>query len=77
MAKRRSLAERDHVMHQQLELQLGEPWGGYSPRVLTKAFLARRLRAEGMGRLDQDASHVGDIEEEELGQLLLPFFKEV
>ncbi len=47
--------------------------GGRSPRELTRAFQARRFRPEGMGRLDQDASHIGEINQEELGQLLFPF----
>ncbi len=38
------------------------PWRGQSPRVLTRAFGAFSFTAEGMGRLDLDASHVGDQE---------------
>ncbi len=58
---------------EQLEMRLKMPWEGKSPRVLTRAFRAFSFTAEGMGRLDQDASPVGDIEQEELGQLLLSF----
>ncbi len=62
----------------QRELELGDlrvvvPWQGQSPRVLTRSYLAFSFTAEGMGRLDQDASLVGDIEQELLGQELLPF----
>ena len=64
----------------QLELELGDlpgagkdlPWGGRSPRGLTKASKAFSFRREGMGRLNEDASHVGDIDLETLGQRLLP-----
>ncbi len=56
----------------QLELDLGMPWGGRSPRGLTRAYKTFRFRPEGMGPLNGDASHAGDIEQEELGQLVLP-----
>ncbi len=59
-------------MFEQLELDLRMPWEGRSPRVLTKAFRARSLVREGMGRLDLDASHVGEISQEV--QLQLPLF---
>jgi len=48
------------------------PWGGISPRLLTRVHSSISFGAEGMGRLDLDASHVGDIDREELGQLLFP-----
>ncbi len=48
------------------------PWEGRAPRDLTRLSLARSLVREGMGRLDQDASHVGENEEREV-QLDLPF----
>jgi len=48
------------------------PWNGRSPRELTRAFVAFSLVREGMGRLDLDGSHVGDVECE--GQLRLPLF---
>ena len=52
----------------QLELELGTfpgagldlPWGGVSPRALTRGASIISFTAEGMGRLDLDASHVGD-----------------
>ena len=47
------------------------PWKGQSPRVLTKAFETFRFRPEGMGRLDQDASHVGEITQSSSNQLEL------
>jgi len=64
----------------QLRLELGDfpgaglalPWGGQSPRVLTRAFAAFSFRREGMGRLSRDASHVGEDKLREL-QLELPF----
>jgi len=61
--------------YEQLLLALRLPWDGVSPRLLTAAYLNSTFRAEGMGRLDQDASHVGDIEQESLpgGQRLFPF----
>jgi len=74
MAKERQFA--------QLWLELGDvpgagselPWGGRSPRELTRCAQSFSFTAEGMGRLDQVASHVGD---REVGgaaeQLLLPF----
>ena len=40
------------------------PWRGQSPRVLTRAHLAFSFTAEGMGRLDQDASRVGENDQE-------------
>ena len=54
-------------MTAQLELQLDDvrkvfPWGGRSPRVLTTSYQTFSLAREGMGRLDLDATHVGDIE---------------
>ena len=52
----------------QLEHELGDvrkviPWKGVSPRVLTKSFELFSFTAEGMGRLDLDATPVGDEEE--------------
>ena len=47
------------------------PWRGQSPRVLTKAHLAFSFTAEGMGRLDQDASRVGENDQELQLQLRL------
>ena len=66
----------------QLELELGNfpgagkdlPWGGCSARGLTRAYVAFSFTAEGMGRLDQDAAHVGDPYVEQLGQLVLLLF---
>ncbi len=62
---------------EQLELALPwgrhQPWEARSPRVLTRAYRAFSFRAEGMGRLDLDAPHAGDTEQEQLGQLLFPF----
>ncbi len=40
------------------------PWEGRSPRELTKSYRTYSFRAEGMGRLDQDASRVGEYERE-------------
>jgi len=65
------------VNSEQLELALSrvlrkaeEPWGGQSPRVLTKSYGLFRFRPQGMGRLDLEASHVGDHKSEvELEQL--------
>ena len=37
----------------QLQLHLGEPWNGTSPRYLTRAFLNRTIG--GTGRAHQDA----------------------
>jgi len=62
---------------EQLLLALGMPWEGRSPRVLTRAFEEFSFTAEGMGRLDQEAPHVGEINQEQLGQLLLPFAQEI
>ncbi len=54
------------------------PWKGQSPRELTRAFRARTFGREGMGRLDLDARHVGQISEAPAYQLeLFPFVKEV
>ncbi len=50
------------------------PWRGQSPRSLCRVSLASSFRAEGMGRLDQNASPVGEDEQKELlQQLLFPF----
>ncbi len=63
----------------QLQLELDDvrkvlPWGGRSPRELTRSFETFRFATEGMGRLDLDASHVGDNKQEELRfELLFPF----
>ena len=45
----------------QLELRLNDvrvriPWGGQSPRELTKVGLARSLKADGASRVNGDAS---------------------
>ena len=37
-------------MMAQLELKLGMPWDGYSPRYLTKAFGRFSFASEGTGR---------------------------
>ena len=58
----------------QLELELGDvlgagkdlPWGGRSTRGLTRIAVALRLATEGMGRLDLDGSHVGEINQPQL-----------
>ncbi len=50
------------------------PWGGRSPRGLTRASRAFSFRREGMGRLcGSEMDECGDIDMEQLGQLLLPF----
>ena len=72
MAKDLQVAERDLEKLGQLTLDLRLPWDGYSPRVLTRAYETFSFTAEGMGRLDQDASHVGDLNIRG-GQLALPF----
>jgi len=72
MARERSSQRVGPVVLEQLELQLGEPWGGRSPRVLTRAFEAFSFRAEGMGRLNEDARCEGKVRGGE--QLLLPLF---
>jgi len=74
MAKEATLRREESMgLCEQLELDLRLPWGGLSPRVLTRASEAFRFGPEGMGRLDLDASRAGEITQEELGQLLLPF----
>ncbi len=61
-------------MDEQHVLDLGMPWEGRSPRGLCAVNLALSFTAEGMGRLDLNASHVGEDEQRELeGQLSFPF----
>ena len=58
----------------QLELQLDDvrkvvAWQGTSPRALTRAAQAFSLVREGMGRLDLDASDVGEVNQRSSIQL--------
>ncbi len=76
---RDGLAKLPHV-GEQLSLELAgpgrswlEPWGGKSPRGLTKAFERFSLRASPAGGPIRNASRPSDKEQEELVQLLLPF----
>ncbi len=55
----------------QRSLDLRMPWGGRDPRVLTKSRLNVRFAPEGMGRLDLEASHVGDEQYRDSDQLAL------
>ena len=49
-------------------------WSGRSPRELTRAYKAFSFVREGMGRLDQDATCPGDLEQEDpLQGVLFPF----
>jgi len=67
----RRFAQRELALD---DLRKVVPWQGSSPRELTRAFQAFSLVREGMGRLDQDASHVGDIEQEDpLQGVLFPY----
>jgi len=43
------------VNSEQLKLELGMPWDGVSPRLLTKGRLLFSLASEGTGRARQDA----------------------
>lgn len=43
-----------------------EAWGAYSPRALTRGHKCISFTAEGMGRLNEDASPVGDIDRDQL-----------
>ncbi len=72
MARKRRFAQLELGLDDVRKAVVEEPWGGKSPRVLTRAFVAFSLVREGMGRLDQDASHVGDVRVREV-QLDLPF----
>jgi len=47
------------------------PWGGVSPRELTRAFRAFSFTAEGMGPLNPDAPRVGENKPEAPAQLEL------
>ncbi len=72
MARERSSQREAPVAYEQLALQLGEPWGGRSPRYLTRAAQTFRFAPEGMGRSIQDATPEGVVIGGE--QLLLPLF---
>jgi len=58
MVENRRFAQRELELE---DVRTVIPWGGQSPRVLTTAYKNFNLAAEGMGRLDQDGSHVGEL----------------
>ena len=61
MAKERQFAQRELELDDVRRVLSREPWGGKAPRELTRSFMASSLAREGMGRLDLDASRVGDL----------------
>ena len=59
---------------EQLELELGMPWQGRSPRFLTRAFLDRRFG--GTGRVNRDESRVLRERPDQREDLQLWFFED-